>query len=177
MAFARKIDGLWTEIFGAFVTGDGDDAIQRPPNWCDLATPAERAAVGIVQIQEPDPVPDSMIVEGMELVDVNKRPVRRHIMRQMTAAELSARLQAERAEMVVSMHQARLALLGAGILNNVQSAIDGIADPTARAAAHIDWEYATEVRRLSPLITRLAPALGLNDAEIDDLFSTAAGIS
>lgn len=75
----------------------------------------------------------------------------------------------------VSMRQARLALLGAGLLANVDAAIATMPSPQ-KEAAQIDWEYATEVRRSSPLIDALGPALGLNDTQIDVLFIAAAAI-
>lgn len=42
----------------------------------------------------------------------------------------------------VTMRQARLALLGAGLLDDVNSAIAAIPDPVQRKAAEIEWEYA-----------------------------------
>jgi hypothetical protein len=72
----------------------------------------------------------------------------------------------------VSPRQARLALLGIGMLDMVEQALAAI--PGAQgAAARIDWEYATEVQRKSPLIAALGPALGLTSAQIDDLFRMA----
>ena len=76
---------------------------------------------------------------------------------------------------IVSMRQARLALLSAGLLASVDAAIAALPSPQ-REAAQIDWEYATEVRHASPLIAALGPALGLTDAQIDALFIAAGGI-
>lgn len=75
----------------------------------------------------------------------------------------------------ITMRQARLALLGAGLLATIDAAIDGLPSPQ-REAAQIEWEYAAEVRRDSALVTMLAPALGLNDAQVDELFIAASGI-
>jgi len=75
---------------------------------------------------------------------------------------------------LVAMRQARLALLGAGLLGQVSSAIAAIPDATARAAAEIEWEYATEVRRDSPWVLQLSAALGLDDEQLDALFAHAA---
>ena len=69
----------------------------------------------------------------------------------------------------VTMSQARLALLGAGLLGTVETAIAG-----AGPAAAIEWEYAQEVQRASGLVPAMATALGLTDAQIDALFVTAA---
>lgn len=76
----------------------------------------------------------------------------------------------------VQMAQARLALLDAGLLSQVDNAIDAIPDPTQREASRIEWEYRTEVYRNSQLVLSLGAALGLNDNQIDDLFRQAAGL-
>lgn len=76
---------------------------------------------------------------------------------------------------VVTMRQARLALLGAGLLAQVNTAIANM--PGAEGdAARIEWEYAQEVRRDSPLVQSLIPALGMNDASLDALFTAAAAL-
>lgn len=72
----------------------------------------------------------------------------------------------------VSPRQARLALLGIDMLAAVEQALESIPGPQG-AAARIDWEYATEVRRQSPLIAALGPSLGLTTGQIDDLFREA----
>lgn len=74
----------------------------------------------------------------------------------------------------VTMRQARLALLGVGLLHQVEPAIATIADPVQREAVQITWEYSTEVQRRNPFITILAGALGMTDADVDNLFRSAA---
>ncbi len=74
----------------------------------------------------------------------------------------------------VTMRQARLALLGAGLLDDVDAAIAAIPDPVQRKAAQIEWEYAAIVERNSALIQQLAPALGMTEAQMDELFVVAA---
>ena len=76
----------------------------------------------------------------------------------------------------VAMRQARLALLGAGLLGQVSSAIAAIPDATQRAAAEIEWEYATEVLRDSPWVLQLSNALGLDDDQLDKLFTIASAL-
>ncbi len=76
---------------------------------------------------------------------------------------------------VVTMAQARKALILSGVsITAVNAAIAAIPDATQRQLAETDWEYATTMRRQSPLVTSLAPVLGLTDEEIDDLFVLAA---
>lgn len=75
----------------------------------------------------------------------------------------------------VTMAQARKALILSGVsITAVNAAIAAIVDPVERQLAETDWEYATTMRRQSPLVTSLAPVLGLTDEEIDDLFVLAA---
>lgn len=74
---------------------------------------------------------------------------------------------------VVEMRQARLALLGAGLLDTVESAIAGMTGPEGRAA-QIEWEYALTLRRDHPLTAALAGSLGLSEQALDALFTQAA---
>lgn len=74
--------------------------------------------------------------------------------------------------MVVSRFQARAALHLAGLLPQVEAAV-AAADPLVQIA----WSDAVEFRRDSPTIAALAAAIKMTDAQIDDLFRTAAGIA
>lgn len=74
---------------------------------------------------------------------------------------------------IVSMRQARLALLAAGHLSKVGPALDALPSPQ-REAAQIEWEYATEVRRASDLVNGIGAAIGLDAAALDALFIDAA---
>jgi len=73
----------------------------------------------------------------------------------------------------VTMRQARLAMLGAGILSGVEAAIAAMLGDEGKAA-QIEWEYATEVRRDWPLVQNLIPALGMTSEQVDALFVQAA---
>ncbi|WP_137972010.1 hypothetical protein [Pseudomonas sp. F(2018)] len=73
----------------------------------------------------------------------------------------------------VSRRQARLALLHAGKLAAVESAIAAIADPVQQMAAQIEYENATW-ERANPWVDQLGQAVGLSTADIDQLFITAA---
>jgi hypothetical protein len=75
--------------------------------------------------------------------------------------------------LAVSMRQARLALLGAGLLENVAIAIAGLPSPQ-KEAAQIEWEYSQEVHRNKELVSTLAPLLGLSEVQLDSLFITAS---
>jgi len=74
----------------------------------------------------------------------------------------------------VTPWQAREALRLAGKLAAVEAAIEalGVTHPAYNA-----WHYAERIRRDSPLIAALAPALQLSDADLDALFEAARGLS
>lgn len=71
----------------------------------------------------------------------------------------------------VTMRQARLALLAAGLLDDVEAMI-----AQADRAVRIEWEYATVVDRSSPLVVTIGSALGLTDAQLDALFAEGAAL-
>lgn len=74
---------------------------------------------------------------------------------------------------VVTMRQARLALLGAGLLPMVETALNSLEEPQ-RSAALIEWEYAQEVKRDYPWVTQMVAVMGLTDEQVDNLFRAAA---
>jgi hypothetical protein len=71
---------------------------------------------------------------------------------------------------VVTMRQARLALLQSGLLATVETAITTGTDE----AMKIEWEYATEIKRDWNSLVALTTALGMTSAELDDLFQLAS---
>lgn len=72
----------------------------------------------------------------------------------------------------VSRFQAKAALSLAGKLTQADAAVAASNDPILQLA----WAEATTFKRNSPGIAALAPAIGLDDAALDALFTTAAGI-
>ena len=96
-------------------------------------------------------------------------------MRKVTQTELNdrqAQVERERLDaMTVSRFQAKAALLGAGLLEDVQAYIDGSADPIVKLA----WQEAG-FRRGSKMINDIGSELGLSEAEMDALFEQARGI-
>jgi hypothetical protein len=69
----------------------------------------------------------------------------------------------------ITMRQARLALLQAGMLDAVDAAINALSEP-AKTRARIEWEYSSSVVRANGFVAVLATALGLTDAQLDALF-------
>ena len=74
----------------------------------------------------------------------------------------------ERAAMICTPAQMRLALHRMGLLSQVQAIADG--DPEAS----IVWEYATQIVRTSPLIEALGT--DFTPEEIDDIFRAAMAV-
>lgn len=72
----------------------------------------------------------------------------------------------------VSRFQAKAALAMAGLLDQANAAVAASGDVVLQLA----WAEATEFKRNSPGINALAPALGLDDAALDQLFIAAAEI-
>lgn len=89
------------------------------------------------------------------------------------AADVAEQRRKDSVPISVTMRQARLALLGAGLLASVDSAIAAMPSPQ-KEAAQIEWEYSAEVHRNKALVQSLGPALGLTDAQIDTLFINAS---
>ena len=71
---------------------------------------------------------------------------------------------------VVTIRQARLALLQSGLLDDIDAAIAASTD----RALKIEWEFATEFRRDWPALISVQSVLGLADPQVDDLFVLAA---
>lgn len=74
---------------------------------------------------------------------------------------------------IVTMRQARLALLEAGQLAAVETAINALPEPQ-RSAARIEWDYSSEVHRDRAFVQTLGAALGLDSDALDALFTQAA---
>ena len=69
----------------------------------------------------------------------------------------------------VTMRQARLALLSAGLLDDVEMVV-----AAAGREAQLEWEYAAVVDRSNPAVAAVQQQKSLTDAQIDDLFREAA---
>lgn len=74
---------------------------------------------------------------------------------------------------VVTMRQARLALLSAGKLSQVDAVIDSLTEPH-KSAARIEWDYSSEVQRNKPFVVQIGAALGLTGEQLDQLFIEAS---
>ena len=81
----------------------------------------------------------------------------------------------KRENMKVSPRQARLALNAAGLLADVDAAIAAMDEPE-KTIVNLEWEYATEIDRLSSWVISMGVALGLTEQELDNLFVVAADL-
>ena len=68
----------------------------------------------------------------------------------------------------ITPRQARLKLLEVGLLDELEAII------TTNSEWQIEWEYATEVKRDSPLIDAVASQAGLTNEQIDQMFIEAS---
>lgn len=75
----------------------------------------------------------------------------------------------------VTMRQARLALLAAGLLDDVEAALASMAGDEGKAA-RIEWDYSSEVHRHKPFVLSLGAQLGLTGEQLDQLFIAASQI-
>ena len=75
----------------------------------------------------------------------------------------------------VTARQAQLALLDAGLLDDVDAIIEAL-PANVRAQVRIEWGRSTHVERGSQVTQMVATALGLTAAQVDDLFVAAAGL-
>lgn len=72
---------------------------------------------------------------------------------------------------VITIRQAKLALLAAGLLDDVDAAV-----AAADRATQIEWEYATEVHRDWPTIAAVSVAAGMTGEQVDALFIAASAL-
>ena len=69
---------------------------------------------------------------------------------------------------VITMRQARLQLLEVGLLDDVEALV------ALDRKSQIEWEYASEVYRQSPLVEAIKGGLNLTDTQIDNMFVEAS---
>ena len=75
----------------------------------------------------------------------------------------------------ITPRQARLALFGEGLLDQVLTAINSMSEPN-KSVATIEWEYASSINRADAWVSTLSESLGLTSDQLDDLFIVASGL-
>lgn len=68
----------------------------------------------------------------------------------------------------ISVRQAKLALLNAGLLDDIEAMIE-----KSEKSVQISWEYATEFERNNPLILSFGALMKMSEEELDELFKLA----
>ena len=76
--------------------------------------------------------------------------------------------------LALTRRQFKLALLHAGLTDEINTAIAAIADPSTKAVIEIEYNEATEFHRLSDSVSYMCNLLSLTDDEINELWQTAA---
>jgi hypothetical protein len=74
----------------------------------------------------------------------------------------------------VTRFQAKAALLGAGLLEQVEAYM---ALPDTPMVTKLAWTDTQDFERASPTVAGLSALLGLTSEQVDELFVTASGIS
>ena len=123
---------------------------------------------------EPAYNPDTQRIEltSTPVQRVGQPWLREWVVVALTAAEMTAIAKAK-VPASVTMRQGRLALLAAGKLAQVDAAIASLPEPQ-KSAALIEWNFSNELQRGNAFVATLGAALGLSDAQVDQLFITAA---
>ena len=107
-------------------------------------------------------------LQAWAVVELYSPAEREQVLAKAEADRLEAEYQAKMS-MTVTPRQAKLALLQAGLLDDIEAAI-----AQADRAVQIEWEYATEFKRTWPTLLAMQTALGLTDQQLDNLFTLAA---
>ena len=129
--------------------------------------------VGLIPVQT---IPSPEVDPFVQVVEEEEAPIlidgqwtQQWTIRDLTPEEIQAKIPS-----VITMRQARLALLQEGLLDQVQSTIDSIEDPSVRASAKIEWEYATEINREHPWVQNLSSSMGISENRLNELFRLAS---
>lgn len=77
----------------------------------------------------------------------------------------------------VSKAQGKTALINAGLWPAVLAAVAAVEDATQRQLAEVALHDTTTWERTSPTLNALAYGLGMDDAQLDALFTAASGVA
>lgn len=88
------------------------------------------------------------------------------------AAIEAAAAQAQVVPTIVTMRQARRALIDAGLYAAINAAVAALPG-TDGDIIRVEWEFSPIVKRDSPFVAAMVTALGLTEAQLDTLFSAA----
>lgn len=74
---------------------------------------------------------------------------------------------------VITMRQARLAMLSSGLLDKVEPAIATIEGADKKSIAEIEWQFSQSIERSAPWFSEITNAMGLTSEQVDSLFKQA----
>lgn len=135
------------------------------PQWFDGAADEQLTALGITRHADAiKPAYDSA-TQKLIVLDSGEYGITNLTQKEIDSRKVN----------IVTMRQARLALLSSGLLNSIDQVIAAMPSPQMDAAL-IEWEYAATVDRNSPLVAGLTVGLGLSEQQLDDLFESASKI-
>ena len=130
---------------------------------------AEHGVYPVTQTSPPEHSAATHVVEAAPPVEVDGQWTQQWTVRGLTPEEVMTRAAARRARMKCSRAQGQLALLQAGVLDALEAWV-----ATQSRSTQIDYAARGEWRRDWPLVATGAAALGLTEAQVDDLFILAA---
>lgn len=164
-------DGLYAKVVDGEVVTYPYTLSDLKRDWHETSFPTnprqmdgEWGVVAVAKVEAPD-VGEGEVAE--DSCPIGPPWVQAWTVRDLTPEELAVPV-----PQVVTMRQARLALLTVGKLAQAEEEIDKLPSPQ-KEAARIEWEYATEVRRDWPFVNMIAAALGWSSSELDDVFILA----
>ncbi|TEY00359.1 hypothetical protein [Campylobacter sp. US33a] len=102
---------------------------------------------------------------------VIKEEVENHINNSIKMQERLQEFDENRIPRKITIRQAKLALLEAELLDDIEAMIE-----KADKATKISWEYATDFERNNPLILKFQSELSLSNEIVDELFKKAKGL-
>lgn len=114
-----------------------------------------------------EPVPDGKQIVSTSFVETNGQWAQVHTLEDIPPPTV--------AEIVLSPTQFHTALRVNGLDAAVKTAISEMPDQVQKASAEVRLEYALSFHRDDPLVASLASAVGLTDAQVDAMWTAAAG--
>lgn len=130
---------------------------------------AEHGIYPVTQTSPPEHSAATHVVEAAPPAEVDGQWTQQWTIRELTPEEVTDQAAARRAGMRCSRAQGQLALLQAGVLDALDAWV-----ATQSRATQIEYAARGEWSRDWPLVATGATALGLTEAQVDDLFILAA---
>jgi len=157
---------------------NGDRAVKNAhPNlsFPKVITPEIAATLSLMPVRT-DPEPertDTAVNELQPPALVDGEWVRQWTTRAATPEEAEAALLA-RTPRSVTKRQGRQQMIAMGVINQVETFIAAITDPTEKALVESYWEDSNEYELDHPYMVQIATALGLKNTQLHNAFIEAS---